>query len=87
MDGLRDAGKVQKDDVLISNFNNSHNLQGLGSTIVDYRPSTKQLSTFATIPRQLLASQSHIEPEAAFRLYAEHPCQCSPIDPPWLRLP
>ncbi len=47
------AGKVLKDDVLITNFNNSGNLQGLGSTIVDYNPATKRLSLFASIPRHL----------------------------------
>lgn len=47
------AGKVLKDDVLISNFNNSGNLQGLGTTIVSYNPATKQMSLFASIPRHL----------------------------------
>ena len=32
------AGKIQKDDVLVDNFNNLSNLQGLGTTIVDYQP-------------------------------------------------
>src|SRR5271156_4869491 len=41
------AGAIQKDDVLIDNFNNAANLQGLGSTIVDYNPTTKKLTTFA----------------------------------------
>ena len=36
------AGKIQKDDVLVDNFNNLSNLQGTGTTIVDYNPSTKQ---------------------------------------------
>lgn len=47
------AGKIQKDDVLVTNFNNSTNLQGLGSTIVAYTPATKKFSTFAQIPRDL----------------------------------
>lgn len=47
------AGSVQKDDVLVTNFNNSTNLQGLGSTIVDYNPSTKKMSVFASLPRNL----------------------------------
>ena len=47
------AGSVVKGDVLITNFNNSGNLQGLGTTIVDYNPSTKKLSLFASIPRHL----------------------------------
>ena len=49
------AGTIQAGDVLVDNFNNSANLQGTGSTIVDYRPSTKQLSLFASIPRDLKA--------------------------------
>ncbi len=47
------VGKLAKDDVLITNFNNSGNLQGLGTTIVDYHPASKQLSLFASIPRHL----------------------------------
>ena len=34
------AGKIQKDDVLIDNFNDLTNLQGTGSTIVQYSPAT-----------------------------------------------
>src|SRR3954453_13650149 len=47
------AGKIQKDDVLVDNFNDRNNLQGLGTTIVDYNPGTKKLSLFAAIPRRL----------------------------------
>src|SRR5271157_2231643 len=47
------AGKVQKDDVLIDNFNDLSNLQGLGTTIVDYNPSTKKTTLFAALPRHL----------------------------------
>jgi hypothetical protein len=47
------VGTVQKDDVLIGNFNNNGNLQGTGSTIMDYRPSTGKTATFAAIPRNL----------------------------------
>ena len=47
------AGAVQKDDLLVDNFNNRGNLQGTGSTIIDYRPSTGQTSTFAAIPHNL----------------------------------
>lgn len=47
------AGKVQKDDVLIDNFNDLSNLQGLGSTIVDYNPSSRTTTLFATLPRHL----------------------------------
>jgi len=47
------AGIVQKGDVLVDNFNNAANLQGLGTTIVDYNPTTKKLTTFAQLPRDL----------------------------------
>jgi len=47
------SGKIQKDDVLVTNFNDKNNLQGLGTTIVDFNPSTKKLSLFASIPRHL----------------------------------
>jgi hypothetical protein len=47
------AGVIQKDDVLVDNFNNAGNLQGTGSTIVDYHPGTKAVSVFATIPKAL----------------------------------
>lgn len=47
------AGKIQKDDVLVDNFNNISNLQGTGGTIVLYSPSTKKTSLFASIPQNL----------------------------------
>ena len=47
------AGKIKKDDVLIDNFNDKNNLQGLGTTIVDYNPTTRKLTLFAAIPRHL----------------------------------
>lgn len=47
------AGKIQKDDVLVDNFNNISNLQGTGTTIVDYNPTTKQTALFAQIPQKL----------------------------------
>ena len=47
------AGVIEKDDVLITNFNNDGNLQGLGTTIVAYNPTTKKLKTFASLPRNL----------------------------------
>lgn len=46
-------GTVKAGDVLVGNFNNAANLQGTGSTIVDYHPDTKQMSVFATVPRDL----------------------------------
>ncbi|MEA2726575.1 MAG: hypothetical protein QOF70_1050, partial [Acetobacteraceae bacterium] len=47
------AGKIQKDDVLVDNFNDLSNLQGQGTTIIDYNPSTKQTTLFAKLPRHL----------------------------------
>lgn len=47
------AGKIQKDDVLVDNFNNISNLQGTGTTIVIYRPSSKQTILFAKLPQTL----------------------------------
>lgn len=47
------SGKIQKDDVLIGNFNDISNLQGTGTTIVDYNPATKQISLFAKVPKNL----------------------------------
>lgn len=47
------AGKIQQGDILIDNFNNLSNLQGTGTTIVDYNPSTKKLTLFAKLPQHL----------------------------------
>jgi hypothetical protein len=47
------AGRIQKGDVLVTNFNGLSNLQGTGVTIVNYSPATKKLSTFAELPRRL----------------------------------
>jgi len=47
------AGAVQKGDVLVDNFNNIGNLQGTGSTIIDYRPATGQMTLFASVPHDL----------------------------------
>jgi hypothetical protein len=47
------AGKVQAGDVLVDNFNDRNNLQGLGSTVVAYRPTSKKLLLIAAIPRNL----------------------------------
>lgn len=49
------SGTVKQGDVLVGNFNNSANLQGTGSTIVNYHPDTKEMSVFATVPRDLKA--------------------------------
>jgi hypothetical protein len=47
------VGKIQKDDVLVDNFNNLSNLQGTGTTIVDYNPTTKKTITLAKLPQRL----------------------------------
>jgi hypothetical protein len=47
------AGKIQKDDVLVTNFNNVSNLQGTGGTIIDYNPATKKMTQFASLPQHL----------------------------------
>jgi DNA-binding beta-propeller fold protein YncE len=47
------AGKVQQGDVLVDNFNNLSNLQGTGTTIIDYNPTTKKTFTFAKLPQNL----------------------------------
>ena len=47
------SGLIQKNDVLIDNFNNASNLQGTGTTIVDYNPSTKTMSQIANIPKDI----------------------------------
>jgi hypothetical protein len=47
------SGTIRKDDVLVDNFNNISNLQGTGTTIVGYRPSTKQTYLFARLPQKL----------------------------------
>jgi DNA-binding beta-propeller fold protein YncE len=47
------AGKVQQGDVLVDNFNNLSNLQGTGTTIVDYNPTTKKTFMFAKLPQNL----------------------------------
>jgi len=47
------VGAIHKDDILIDNFNDISNLQGTGTTIIDYNPETKQTSLFAKVPKHL----------------------------------
>jgi hypothetical protein len=47
------AGRIAKDDVLVDNFNNISNLQGTGTTIVGYRPATRETYLFARLPQKL----------------------------------
>lgn len=62
------AGTVRKGDVLVDNFNNAANLQGTGATIIDYRPSTREMSVFATIPRDLHACPGGVGLSAAMTM-------------------
>ena len=43
------AGRVNAGDVLVDNFNNVSNLQGTGTTIVDYTPSTRKTTLFSKL--------------------------------------
>ncbi len=47
------VGSLTKGDLLVDNFNNKGNLQGMGSTIINYSPDTGKTTTFATIPATL----------------------------------
>ncbi len=47
------AGKIERDDVLVDNFNNITNLQGTGTTIVGYRPSTRKSYLFTRLPQTI----------------------------------
>ena len=47
------AGRLVRDHVLVGNFNNASNLQGLGTTIVQVDPEREDLSLFASVPRTL----------------------------------
>ncbi len=47
------SGRLHEGDVLVTNFNDANNLQGLGTTIVAYEPATRKLSVFASLPRHL----------------------------------
>jgi len=47
------SGLIQKDDVLIDNFNDISNLQGTGTTILDYNPASKQTKLIAKLPKHV----------------------------------
>jgi len=47
------AGRIQKGDVLVDNFNKISNLQGTGTTILDYNPATKRTTLVAELPQHL----------------------------------
>jgi len=46
-------GRLVKNHVLVSNFNNAGNLQGLGTTLVEIDPATGSLRLFASVPQHL----------------------------------
>ena len=46
-------GKLVAGDVLVSNFNDASNLQGLGTTLVLVDPATQALTPFASLPQRL----------------------------------
>ena len=47
------SGVVHEGDVLVGNFNNSQNLQGLGTTIIRVIPAIHRSVLFAAVPRHL----------------------------------
>lgn len=47
------AGHLHEGDVLVDNFNNAANLQGMGVTIMRYRPSIGETVLFARLPHTL----------------------------------
>jgi hypothetical protein len=47
------AGKIQQGDVLVDNFNDISNLQGTGTTIIDYNPATRRTSLVANLSQKL----------------------------------
>lgn len=47
------AGKITQGDVLIDNFNDVSNLQGTGTTIVAYSPTTGKARLFAKLPHDV----------------------------------
>jgi DNA-binding beta-propeller fold protein YncE len=47
------SGLIHKGDVLVDNFNDISNLQGTGTTILDYNPDTKQTALIAKLPKKL----------------------------------
>ncbi len=50
----KSIGNLVKGDILVSNFNNGGNLQGTGSSIVQYSPNVQSQTTFAEINAKTL---------------------------------
>jgi hypothetical protein len=49
------SGRIKADDVLIDNFNNISNLQGTGTTIIDYSPASRKTTLIAKLPQRSTA--------------------------------
>ncbi|MDD2877562.1 MAG: hypothetical protein PHT60_09355 [Acidiphilium sp.] len=49
------SGTIKRGDVLLDNFNNQKNLQGTGTTIMQYDPATRTTRLFANVPANLAA--------------------------------
>ena len=47
------AGKIREGDVLVDNFNDISNLQGRGTTIIRYDPTSQKTEMVANLPRTL----------------------------------
>jgi DNA-binding beta-propeller fold protein YncE len=47
------AGAIQKNDVLVDNFNDVSNLQGTGTTIISFDPANRKTALFARLPHNL----------------------------------
>ena len=62
------SGAVRKGDVLFDNFNDRRNLQGTGTTIMQYDPTTRATRLFATVPPHLPACPGGIGLTAAMTM-------------------
>jgi hypothetical protein len=62
------AGRIHQGDILVDNFNNLSNLQGTGTTIVDYDPSTRKTTLFAKLPQHLPQSPGGVGLTAAMTM-------------------
>jgi hypothetical protein len=47
------AGKIRQGDVLVDNFNDVSNLQGTGTTVIDYDPATRKTALVTRLPQHL----------------------------------
>ena len=67
------AGKIQKGDVLVDNFNRVSNLQGTGTTIMDYNPVTKKMTMFAKLPSTIPGCPGGVGNGKSRRAESSHP--------------